>query len=78
MKDLDIGDIRPKQVIDIQDDKDQVLHSPSVQASGSQVSSQQQAISSQIDQSNVQVSLSNQVQVLQPTNDVSRSYYWGY
>jgi hypothetical protein len=71
MKNMDIGDIRPKQVIDIQDDKDQVLPSPSVQASGSQVPSQQQASSSQVDQSNMQASSSNQVQVLQPTNVVT-------
>ena len=74
MKNMDIGDIRPKQVIDIQDDKDQVLSSPIVQASGSQVRSQQQASSSQVDQSNVQARSSNQIQVLQPTN-VARDHH---
>ena len=34
---IDIGDIRPKQVIDIQDDKEQVLSSPIVQTGGSQM-----------------------------------------
>jgi hypothetical protein len=33
MKEMDIGDIRPKQMIDV-DDKDQVLQSPITQASG--------------------------------------------
>jgi hypothetical protein len=38
MKNMDIGDIRAKQVIDIQDDdKDQVLNSPFKLASDSQV-----------------------------------------
>ena len=40
MKNMDIGDIRPKQVIDIEDDKEQVLNSPQVQASGSQMQDQ--------------------------------------
>jgi hypothetical protein len=39
-------DIRPKKVINTQDDKDQVLPSLIVQASGSQMQNQQQASSS--------------------------------
>jgi hypothetical protein len=35
MKEMDIGDIRPKQMIDVDDNKDQVLQSPITQASGS-------------------------------------------
>jgi hypothetical protein len=35
MKEMDIGDIRPKQVIDVDDDKDQVLQSPITKPSGS-------------------------------------------
>jgi hypothetical protein len=34
MKEMDIGDIRPKQMIDMDDNKDQVLQSPITQASG--------------------------------------------
>jgi hypothetical protein len=68
MKDMDIGDIRPKQVIDIQDDKDQVISSPIKQASGSQVQNDDGASSSQVIQPIVQASSSQQVQVLQPTN----------
>jgi hypothetical protein len=35
MKKMDIGDIRPKEVIEVEDDKDQVLSNSNVQASGS-------------------------------------------
>ena len=66
MKHMDIGDIRPREVIEIEDDKDQVLTSPIVQASGSQMQDQQVASSSS--QSNDQSNASHQVQVLQPTN----------
>ena len=32
---MDIGDIRPREVIEVEDDKDQVLSNSNVQASGS-------------------------------------------
>jgi hypothetical protein len=35
MKNMDIGDIRPREVIEVEDDKDQVLSNSNVQASGS-------------------------------------------
>jgi hypothetical protein len=35
MKNMDVDDIRPREVIDVEDDKDQVITSPNVQASGS-------------------------------------------
>jgi hypothetical protein len=35
MKNMDIGDIRPREVIEAEDDKDQVLSNSNVQASGS-------------------------------------------
>ena len=35
MKKMDIGDIRPREVIEVEDDKDQVLSNSNVQASGS-------------------------------------------
>ena len=35
MKNMDIDDIRPREVIDIEDDKNQVLSNSNVQASGS-------------------------------------------
>jgi hypothetical protein len=59
MKNMDIGDIQPREVIDVEDDKDQVLPLSNVQASGShdqsnvqQVQDQQAASSSQVNQSN--------------------------
>ena len=74
MRNMDIGDIRPKEVIDVDDDKNQVLSNSNVQASGSQDQSQasasvdkvqdQQQLASSSSQSNT----SNQMQVLQPTN----------
>jgi hypothetical protein len=78
MKEMDIGDIRPKQVIDVDDNKDQVLQSPIIQASGSlmqnqastssQVQQDQQVASSSSTTHNQHQHPSNQVQVLQPTN----------
>jgi hypothetical protein len=76
IKKMDVGDIRPREMIEVNDDKDQVLSNSNVQAYGSldqnhassssQVQDQQMAsISSQ---PNDQPSASNQVQVLQPTN----------
>jgi hypothetical protein len=35
MKKMDVGDIRPREVIEVEDDKVQVLSSSNVQASGS-------------------------------------------
>jgi hypothetical protein len=35
MKNMNIGDIRPKEVIDVEDDKNQVLSNSNVQDSGS-------------------------------------------
>ena len=60
MKNMDIGDIRAKQVIDIDDDKDQVQNSSMRQASDSQVQDQH-ASSSQEDKPNDQPSTSNEI-----------------
>ena len=78
MKNMDIGDIRPREVIDVEDDKNQVLSNSNVQASGSQDQSQasasvdkaqnQQQVASSSSQPNDRSNASNQVQVLQPTN----------
>jgi hypothetical protein len=72
MKKIDVGDIRPRKVIEVEDDKDQVLSNSNVQASGShdqnQASSssqvQDQQMASTSSQPNDQPSASNQVQVL--------------
>jgi transposase InsO family protein len=66
MKNMDIGDIRARQVIDV-DDKDQVLTSPIKQSSGSLMQDHHTS-SPQDDKSNDQPSSSNQNEVLQPTH----------
>jgi hypothetical protein len=40
MKKMDIGDIRLREVIEVKDDKDQVLSNSNMQASGSHVHDQ--------------------------------------
>jgi uncharacterized protein (DUF2336 family) len=73
MKKMDVGDIRPRELIEIEDDKDQLVSTSNVQASGSHDQNQassssqvqdQQASTSSHDQPNA----SNQVQILQLTN----------
>ena len=68
MKNMDIGDIRPTQVIDVEDDKDQVLSSPNVQASGSQHIHPSASTSSHHATSSDQLNSSHQAQILQPIN----------
>ena len=77
MKSMDIGDIRPREVIDVEDDKNQMISNSNVQASGSHDQSQasarddkeqDQQVASTSSQPNDQSSTSNQVRVLQPTN----------
>ena len=77
MKNMDIGEIRPREVIDIEDDKNQVLSNSNMQPSGSlnqiQASTsngnvQDQQIASSSSQPSDHSNASNQVQVLQPTN----------
>ena len=73
-----IGDIRPREVIDVEDDKNQVLSNSNMQASGSHDQVQvrtsddrvqdQQQVASSSSQPSDQSNASNQVQVLQPTN----------
>jgi hypothetical protein len=72
MKKRDVGDIRPREVIEVVDDKDKVLSNSNVQVDTNQTSSssqvQEQKVASTSSQPNDQPSASNQVQVLQPTN----------
>ena len=64
MKKIDVGDIRPREVIQAEDDKDQVLSNSNVQASDSH----DQQVASTSSQPSDQSNASNRVQVLQPTN----------
>ena len=77
-KNMDIGDIRSREVIDVEDDKNQVFSNSNVQASGSHDQDEasasddkeqdQQQVASTSSQPNEQSSANNQIQVLQPTN----------
>jgi transposase InsO family protein len=68
MKKMNVGDIRLKEVIEVEDDKDQVLSNSNVQVDTNQVSSssqvQDQQVASTSSQPNDQPSASNQVQVI--------------
>jgi hypothetical protein len=65
MKKMDVGDIRLREVIEVEDDKDQVLSNSNVQVDTSQASSssqvQDQQMTSTSSQPNDQPSASNQV-----------------
>ena len=71
---MDIGDIRPREVIDVEDDKNQVLSNSNVQACSAHDQNQdstsddkeqdQQQVASISSQPNDQSSASNLVQVL--------------
>ena len=82
---MDIGDIRPREVIDVEDDKNQVLSNSNVQASGSHDQNQasasddkmqdQQQVASSSSQPNEQSSASA------PTNQCCKRssigfYHW--
>jgi hypothetical protein len=73
MRKMDIGDIRPREVREVEDNKDQVISSPNIQASGSHSHDQTSSSSQMQDQQQMastpsQPSANNQVQILQPTN----------
>jgi hypothetical protein len=72
MKNMNVHDMRPREVIEVEDDKDQVHSNSNVQVDTSQASSssqvQDQQVASTSSQPNDQPSASNQVQVLQSTN----------
>jgi hypothetical protein len=76
MKKMDIGDIRPIEVIEVEEDKDQVQVSGSHdqnQASSSSQARDPQQVASTSSLPNDQPSARNQVQVLQPSN-VARNH----
>jgi hypothetical protein len=76
MKKMDVGDIRPREVIEVEDDKDQVFSNSNMQDSDSH-DQNQASLSSQVQDQQVastssqpsdQSNASNQIQVFQPTN----------
>jgi hypothetical protein len=75
IKNMDVGELRPRQVNDEEDDQVQVLSNSNVQvdtnqanSSGSHDNEQDQQVASTSSQPNDQASASNQVPILQPTN----------
>ena len=74
MKNMDVGELRPRQVNDDEDDQVQVLSNSNVQADTNQASSscshdnEQDQAASTSSQPNDQASTSNQVPILQPTH----------
>ena len=74
MKNMDVGELRPRQVIDEEYDQMQVLSKSNVQDDTNQASSsgshdnEQDQVASTSSQPNDQASTSNQVPILQPTN----------
>ena len=72
---MDIGELRPRQVIDEEDDQVQVLTNSNMQddtnhasTNGSHDNVQDQQVASTSSQYNDQTSASNQVPILQPTH----------
>ena len=74
MKNMDVGELRPRQMNDDEDDQVQVLSNSNVQDETNQASTsdshdnEQDQVASTSSQLNDQASASNQVPILQPTN----------
>ena len=74
MKNMDVGKLRPRQVIDKENDQVQVLSNSNVRVDTNQASSSgshdnmKDQVASTSSQPNDQASASNQVSTLQPTN----------
>ena len=87
MKNMDVGELRPRQVNDDEDDQVQVLSNTNLQDDTNQANTngshdnEQNQVASTSSQSNDQASANNQVPMLQPTNiardhrlDTARTY----
>ena len=78
MKNMDVGELSPRQVIDEEDDQVQMLSNSNVQDDINQASSssqvQDQQVASISSKSNDQASASN-VPILQPTN-IAEIIHW--
>ena len=81
IKNIDVGELRPRQVNDDEDDQVQVLSNSNVQDDINQVSTsgshdnKQDQVSSTSSQPNDQASASNQVPILQPTH-IQEIIHW--
>jgi hypothetical protein len=71
---MDVGELRPRQVIDDEDDQVQVLYNSNMQGDTNQASSngshdnKEDQVANTSSQLNDQASASNTVPILQPTN----------
>ena len=76
MKNMDVGELRPRQVNDDEDEQVQVLSNTNMQDDTNQASTngshdnKQNQVASTLSQPNDQASASDQVSILQPTNIV--------
>ena len=74
MKNMDVGELRPRQVNDVEDEQVQVLSNTNMQDDTNQASTngshdnEQNQMASTSSQPNDQATASNQVSILQPTN----------
>ena len=75
MRNMDIGELRPREMIDVEDNKNQVLSNSKASGSHDQIqvstidgNVQDQQVASSSSQPSDQSNASNQVQVLQPIN----------
>ena len=68
MKNMDVGDIRPRQVEDEEDDNGQVLSNSNVEVDENQASTSSQVQDQQVPSTSSQPNANNQVQILQPIN----------
>ena len=74
MKNMDVGELRPRKMKDDEDDQVQVLSNTNLQDDTNQASTngshdnEQNQVASTSSQSNDQASANNQVSILQPTN----------
>ena len=68
MKNMDVGDIRPRQVEEEEDDNGQVLSNSNVEVDENQASTSSQVQDQQVPSTSSQPNANNQVQILQPIN----------
>ena len=71
------SDIRPREVIDVEDDKNQVLSNSNVQASGSQDQSQASASVDKVQDQQQVASSSSQSNACAPTNQCHKRLSFG-
>jgi len=77
MKNMDIGDLRPREVIDVEDDKDQVLPTSNVQASVSHDQNQASTSGRQVQDQQASTSSHDQPSANTSTNQYCKRSFVG-